>query len=88
VWPEVSDAATEIWVDNEGAIMQSQHPTNFDASKHYTIASNVLRQRNTDNIVVLKSIRTDFNIADIFTKVLSTMRFKQLASALLGSSVM
>jgi hypothetical protein len=88
VWPEVSDAATEIWVDNEGAIMQSQHPTNFDASKHYTIASNVLRQRTTDKIVVLKSIRTDFNIADIFTKVLSTMRFKHLASALLGSSVM
>ena len=78
------NSPTIIWVDNDGAIMQSQHSCAFDASKHYMLAYYALRQRTEESVTVLRSIMTDFNYADLLTKALQPGHFRSLASEALG----
>ena len=78
------NSPTIIWVDNDGAIMQSQHSCALDASKHYMLAYYALRQRTEESVTVLRSIMTDFNYADLLTKALQPGHFRSLASEALG----
>ena len=87
MWPGSDRAPTPVWCDNDGAIMQSQHQCSFENSKHYQISDLLLRKRHEDGDLRLMPIRTDHNIADVFTKNLAPVKFKGFASALLGASV-
>jgi hypothetical protein len=83
MWLEGGEESIEpviIWVDNEGAVQQSDHACAFNASKHYTLAMMVLRQRCQNGVCVLRSILTNFNLSDILTKALQPTHFKQMAS--------
>ena len=82
MWPGSLDSSvpTTVWVDNDGAIMQSQHSCAFDASKHYKLSYYALRHRSDEGVTVLKSIRTDFNFADLLTKALQPGHFQSLGS--------
>lgn len=71
-----------LYNDNSGAVLLSQHPHDHKTTKHFDIQANYLREQRADHTIEVKQASSDNNLADIFTKPLSSERHLDLSRKL------
>lgn len=64
-----------IYCDNISAINMAENPIQHDKSKHVEIDRHFIREKIENNIIRLEHISTKHQVADIFTKPVSTQIF-------------
>jgi len=74
--------ATELAVDNEGAIVLSENPQAHPCTKHIRLRYHFIRQYVQEGVIKPYYISTHENIADIFTKNLPKDKFLELRQAM------
>ncbi|KAJ8887735.1 hypothetical protein PR048_013953 [Dryococelus australis] len=71
-----SDSVPVLFCDNQTAIHMMNNHENSKQSKHIDTRVNILKDVVAKNQLVVKYIKSEENIADIFTKALSVQKFK------------
>ena len=66
-----------VHVDNQGAIMLAKNPVQHQRSKHIDIKYHFIRSEVESGSIVLNYIPTDQDIADLFTKPVSKIKFRK-----------
>ena len=74
----------DVFCDNQLAIFISENLVNNDRSKHIDIRFHFIREKIQEGLVNLSHIATDLNMADIFTKPLTTEVFTRLRRMFMG----
>ncbi|KAJ9558528.1 hypothetical protein OSB04_013142 [Centaurea solstitialis] len=74
--------APTLWCDNLGATYLSANPVFHARTKHVEVDYHFVREQVTQGKLNVKFISTDDQIADVFTKPLSSQRFEFLRSKL------
>ena len=69
---------TERFCHNKSTIALTKNPIMHRRTKHIDIRFNFIRGLVEDNTITLKFCSTDQQLADIFTKPLSTQKFSYL----------
>ena len=73
---------TKIFVDNQAAISISHNPVFHKKNKHFSIKLFFLREAQKELSIGLKYCKSDLQLADIFTKLLSRRKFEFLREKL------
>jgi hypothetical protein len=68
--------------DNESAIKIAYNPCEHSRTKHFNIRHHFLRDHAIKGDIVISHVRTNEQLADIFTKPLDERRFQKLMSEL------
>ena len=68
----------DLMVDNKGAIFLAKNPAQEKRSKHIDIRYHYVRERVEEQDVLVKHVPTDEQLADILTKNLTWVKFKEL----------
>ena len=76
------EESTEIFIDNKSALALAKNPVFYDPSKHIDIRFHFIREYVTKKEVELKFVKSQDQIADIFTKPLKEDVFCKLRSLL------
>lgn len=71
-----------LWCDNIGAIQLAANPVFHARTKHIEVDYHFVREKVIRKDLELRYVATIDQIADIFTKGLSTVRFTALKSKL------
>ena len=78
--------APTMWCDNTSAIALASNPVFHSRTKHIEVDYHFVRERVVRGDLHLQFISTDDQLADLFTKPLSTQRFQRLTSKLMFST--
>lgn len=78
----LNSKAPTLWCDNLGATYLTANPVFHARTKHVEVDYHFVREQVTQGKLNVKFISTDDQIADIFTKPLSSQRFEFLRSKL------
>ena len=70
--------ATEIFVDNKSAIALGKNPIFYDRSKYIDTRYHFIRESISKKEVQLKYVKSQDQVADIFTKALKFKDFSRL----------
>ena len=73
-----------VWEDNESCITVAKSPKFTPRTKHIAIKYHHFRQFVSDGTLIIKSIDTAEQMADIFTKPLPEKSFCHLRQKLMG----
>ncbi|CAL1389348.1 unnamed protein product [Linum trigynum] len=76
------EESTEIYVDNKSALALARNPVFHDRSKHIDTRYHFLRECVEQKEVMLKYVKTEDQIADIFTKPLKQDVFVKMRTLL------
>lgn len=82
----LDEIKTLLRCDNQGAISISKNDIDHKHTKHIEIKHHGIRDALKKKTVELKWIPTEFQIADLFTKSLSKIRFKELTTKIMNSN--
>uniref|UniRef100_A0A2N9IHB0 Reverse transcriptase Ty1/copia-type domain-containing protein n=1 Tax=Fagus sylvatica TaxID=28930 RepID=A0A2N9IHB0_FAGSY len=77
--------APTMWCDNTSAIALASNPVFHSRTKHIEVDYHFIRERVVRGDLHLHFISTEDQLADLFTKPLTTQRFNQLTSKLMFS---
>lgn len=77
---------TVLYEDNQGAIAMSKN-SETRRTKHMDVRYNFLRECVQDEVITLKYVQTNHQLADLMTKGLPRDRFEMLRKAVLSGSV-
>jgi hypothetical protein len=69
------DEATPLHEDNEACVQLAKNPVYRERSKHIEVRYHYIRDQVEHDRVVMVPIKTDINIADVFTKALGKVKF-------------
>lgn len=69
--------------DNKSAIALASNPVFHARTKHIEIDYHFIREQVLSKRIVVSHVGTEYQIADIFTKALSVLRFQTLKSKLM-----
>lgn len=72
-----------VWCDNIGALALAFNPVFHACTKHIEVDVHFIREKVANNNVCLKFISTVDQVADIFTKGLTPVRFNFLKNKLI-----
>jgi hypothetical protein len=78
--------APTMWCDNTSAIALASNPFFHSRTKHIEVDYHFVRERVVRGDLSLMFISTDDQLANLFTKPLSTQRFQRLTSKLMFST--
>jgi hypothetical protein len=73
---------TMILADNQGTIVLTSDQTNHIRTKHIDLRYHFVQDKTADNTIAFKYVRSQDNIADIFTKPLPRPAFAELRKRL------
>ena len=73
-----------ILCDNQGAISLSKNPIKHNRSKHIDIKYHFIRDEVENRRLEIQYVSTEDNVADVFTKPMSKIRFQKFRSSLFG----
>ena len=68
----------DVYVDNQSAIALAKNPVHHQRSKHIDIKYHFVRHEVQNENIKLEYVPTEFNLADVFTKALSSKRIQKL----------
>ena len=71
-------------MDNQAAVALAHNPMSFSKTKHIARRHHYLRECVENNILKVKNISTNYNIADMFTKALGPKKFKLFRAAVMN----
>eukprot|EP00268_Persea_americana_P058543 TRINITY_DN70901_c0_g1_i1.p1 TRINITY_DN70901_c0_g1~~TRINITY_DN70901_c0_g1_i1.p1 ORF type:complete len:104 (-),score=14.47 TRINITY_DN70901_c0_g1_i1:138-449(-) len=71
-----------LWCDNIGAIQLATNPVFYARTKHIEVDYHFIKEKVMHKDLELRYVATIDQIADIFTKGFSTVRFGELKSKL------
>jgi hypothetical protein len=74
----------KVYVDNKSAIALANNPVFHKRSKHIDIKYHWLREKVAEGVVTLVYVKSEEQLADIFTKGLAYPRFMQLVHRVRG----
>ena len=78
----VDESQTVIHVDNQGAIGLAKNPVAHNKSKHIDIKFHFLRDVVMKKKITLKYVRSQDNVADVFTKVATKIKLNNFKDAM------
>lgn len=67
-----------IYCDNKSAIAIGKNPVQYRRTKHIEIKYHFVREAEQKGLIQLKYCQGEVQLADLFTKALSTTRFEEL----------
>jgi hypothetical protein len=70
----------EIRCDNNGAILIADHSTNHNRTKHIDIRCFFIREHINEQLFKLNYVKSQQNVADLFTKSLETQVFHKFTN--------
>ena len=70
----------KLMVDNQSAITLSKNPVHHNRTKHIDTRYHFIRQCIEDKNIEITFIRTEDQLADIFTKALGRMKLQEMRS--------
>lgn len=70
--------------DNKGAIALASNPVGHGRNKHIDIRTHFIRELTEQGKIALHYIKSELNLADIFTKALGRQKFMKMRKMLLG----
>jgi len=73
---------TTIFGDNQSALKLATNPVCYARTKHIEIEHHFIRERVLDGTIKVQEVRSNSNVADIFTKFLPKGSFEVLRSQL------
>jgi hypothetical protein len=73
-----------VLCDNQSAIFNSDNLVNNQRSKHIDIRYHFVREKIADNTINVKYVATTDNVADFFTKPLTSSTFIELRKQVMG----
>jgi hypothetical protein len=73
---------TLVLADNQGTIVLTSDQTNHTRTKHIDIRYHYVQDKTADGSIVFKYVRSQDNVADIFTKPLARPAFAELRKRL------
>jgi hypothetical protein len=82
--PEILHSPLPILVDNSGVVSMLFNPVDHAANKHVKIACHYSRELVTSRTIIPQRVASETNLADLFTKSLSTSIFKKLSSTFMS----
>src|SRR6266436_917544 len=71
---------TPLFIDNRGAQLLAKNPVNHSNTKHIDVRHHFIRECVANGSIVLRSIASADNIADVCTKPLGKVKFSLLRS--------
>ena len=74
-----------VYVDNQAAILISKNDVYHDRTKHIDIRYHFVRDAIKDNLFKVEWVPTDEQLADGFTKALSTIMFTKLFKVVMNA---
>lgn len=78
----IEQDAMTLYCDNMSAINISKNPVQHGRTKHIDIRHHFIRELVENNVVILKHVETENQVADIFTKALDAIQFEKLRGSL------
>lgn len=77
-------APTTLYIDNRATVALAHNPMSFSKVKHVARRHHYVRECVEDGTIAAKSISTEHNVSDIFTKALEPKKFKLFRAALMN----
>jgi len=77
-----SQGAVVLYGDNQAALAIASNDSDSPKTKHMAVHYHFLRQQAAAGVVQLCYVRSEHNTADIFTKPLDRIKFKQFRAQL------
>ena len=74
--------ATTIYCDNQSTIQLTKNPVFHARTKHIEIHHHYVHEKTQEGNIILKYCKTEDQVADIFTKPLSIVKFEKFRSML------
>ena len=71
--------------DNQACIAFSTNPLDYKKSKHIDVKYHFVRERVASKEIVLEYINTSDQLADILTKALDGVKFRELRERIFGN---
>ena len=71
--------------DNQGAIALTKNPVQHQRSKHIDIKYHFVRDEVKKDVLSLRYVASEENIADLFTKTISRAKFEKFSALMMGS---
>ncbi|GJU42543.1 putative reverse transcriptase, RNA-dependent DNA polymerase [Tanacetum coccineum] len=73
---------TKIHIDNKSTICTVKNPVFHSKTKHIKIRHHFIRDSNENKLIQMIKIRTDKNVADLFTKTFDVSKFQYLITSI------
>ena len=70
--------------DNQGSIALAKNPIKHQRTKHIDIKYHFIRDQISKGIVEISYIPSEYNVADVFTKPVSSIRLNKFRNKLIG----
>ena len=83
---EAVNGTVVLNVDNQSAIALAKNPVFHQRSKHIDIRYHFVRNEVQNGSVELQFVPSENNIADMFTKTMSSIKLKQFIPRILGTT--
>ena len=74
-----------IYCDNQGAIKIAENKSSSGRTKHISIRLELIKSKIQENKIILRYIKSEDNIADIFTKPLGRLKFNKLCEKIMST---
>ncbi len=81
---ELNQLSFKILCDNQAAISLTKNPVKHNRSKHIDIKYHFLRDEIESNTLQIQYVPSEDNVADIFTKPMSKVKYQKFKSCLFG----
>ena len=77
------DGPAQVYCDNQGVVKNTSIPESVLSKKHNAINYHAVREAAAAGVLQVHKEDTEWNLADLFTKVLNALRRKQLLASIL-----